>query len=142
MESHRRLLDEIEGAASLGSGDAVAILGSALDAAARADDEGQRALDRSALQILRDAPHRDRILERLDLETLAALSGRVAARTERTEAWDLLDLLRRPAVLRRIAHAGETAAWADRILALVDRSDLTMATLLQRRAAEYGAKVF
>ncbi|HEX4823906.1 MAG TPA: GNAT family N-acetyltransferase [Candidatus Polarisedimenticolaceae bacterium] len=142
METHRRLLDEIEGAASLSSGDAVALLGSALDAAARAEESDRDALDRSALQILRDAPHRDRILERLDLESLAALSGRVAARRDRTEAWDLLDLLRRPAVLRRIAQAGATAAWAERILALVDRSNLTMATLLRRRAAEYGAKVF
>jgi long-subunit acyl-CoA synthetase (AMP-forming)/GNAT superfamily N-acetyltransferase len=150
METHRRLLEEIEGAASRSSGDAVAILGSALHASARErDDADSAALDRGTLEILRDAPHRDRILEKLDLEALVALAERLTARLgddasdlgARERAWDLLDLLRRSAILRRIAAAGESEAWAARILALIDRSHLTMATLVLRRTAEYGAKV-
>ena len=76
-----------------------------------------------------------------DLETLAELAERVAKSPDREKAWDLLDVLRRPAVMRRIDAAGTVDAWADRIVALIDASHLTMATLLRRRAAEYGTKV-
>src|SRR6516165_9025812 len=58
----------------------------------------------------------------------------------RTPAWDLLDLLRRPVVLRRIDAAGTVPAWTERIVALVDRSHLTMGQLFRRRAEEYGGK--
>ena len=142
IDRHGRLLAEIEAARSRPSSDAVATLGAALDTAAREQDrEKAGSVDRAVLAVLRDAPHRDRILERLDLESLTELAVRIAKRPAREEAWDLLDLLRRPAVLRRIDAAGEVDAWADRIVTLIDASHLTMATLLHRRAAEYGAKV-
>jgi len=141
-DRHGHLLAEIEAARSRPSSDAVATLGAALDTAARDESKEQaESLDRAVLTVLKDAPHRDRILERLDLETLAELAARIAKRPAREAAWDLLDLLRRPAVLRRIDAAGEVDAWAGRILSLIDMSHLTMATLLHRRAEEYGAKV-
>ena len=48
--------------------------------------------------------------------------------------------MRRSEVLRRIDAAGEVDAWCARILDLIDRSDLTMATLLKRRSQEYGGR--
>jgi len=137
-----RLLAEIEAARSLPSADAVASLGSALASADReASPERAESLDLAVLAVLRDTGHRDRILERLDLSSLADLAARCLARPAREPSWDLLDLLRRPVVLRRIAAEGSVQAWADRVLALVEASHLTMATLLQRRAREYGGKV-
>ena len=137
-----RLIASVEAARSLPSSEAVAALGSALLAAGR-PDEGEPAeeLDRAVLAALRDTPHRDRILERLDLASLADLAERVTARPVREDAWDLLDLLRRPAVLRRIDAEGSVDPWADRITRLVDMSHLTIATLFRRRAQEYGGKV-
>jgi hypothetical protein len=60
--------------------------------------------------VLRDAPHRDRILERLDLDALADLGARIAKRP-RGAGVDLLDLLRRPAVLRRIDADASVDSW-------------------------------
>ena len=150
-DRHQKLLEEIDGAAARRSPEAAAVLGGALEAAGRELDAGRAAsIDRAVLEVLRDAPYRDRILERLDVESLAALGARLAARASagdapaaleyRVDAWDLLDLVRRPVVLRRIAAAGQTAEWAALTVDLIDRSDLTMATLFARRANEYGAK--
>lgn len=83
---------------------------------------------------------RDR-LDQLELDELAAMADEAAAGSSREACWDLLDALRRPAVLKRIDAAGQVDAWASRILALIDASQLTMPTLLRRRAEEYGAKV-
>jgi hypothetical protein len=139
---HGRLLAEIEAARAQTSAESSAILGAGLDAAAHAPKrEETDGLDAAVLEVLRDASHRDRILERLDLDALALLAERVAARSDREPAWDLLDLLRRPVILRRIDAANDVEAWAARILRLIDASHLTMATLLRRRAEEYGAKV-
>jgi long-chain acyl-CoA synthetase len=102
-------------------------------------------LDRLAAELTaaRSLPSkdRDRVLAGCDLDALAELAERRAANGDREAAWELLDDLRRPAVLRRIDAAGTVDAWAARILALVDASQLTMATLLARRAREYGGKV-
>lgn len=141
-DRHGRLLAGIETARSRPSSEAVATLGAALDTAAREPDgEKAESLDRAILSVLIDAPQRDRILEALDLESLAELAARIVKRPAREEAWDLLDLLRRPVVLRRIDAAGAVDAWADRIVKLIDASHLTMAILLRRRAEEYGAKI-
>jgi long-subunit acyl-CoA synthetase (AMP-forming)/N-acetylglutamate synthase-like GNAT family acetyltransferase len=150
-DRHARLLEDVDGAAARTSADAVAILGGALEAAGRDDDPDAAArLDHAVLEVLRDAPNRDRILERLDLEALHALGERLGARLpedgsigpirSREPAWDLLDLMRRPVVLRRIAAASAIAPWTRLVLDLLDRSHLTMATVFKRRAEEYGAK--
>ena len=83
---------------------------------------------------------RDR-LEQLPLDELAELVDQATAGSSRAACWDLLDTLRRPAVLRRIDAEGSVDVWAGRILGLIDASQLTMATLVRRRAEEYGAKV-
>jgi long-subunit acyl-CoA synthetase (AMP-forming) len=83
---------------------------------------------------------RDR-LEQLPLDELAELVDAATAGSSRAACWDLLDTLRRPAVLRRIDAEGSVDVWAGRILGLIDASQLTMATLLRRRAEEYGTKV-
>ena len=83
---------------------------------------------------------RDR-LDELGLDELARLADDAVAAGSRTACWELLDALRRPAALRRIDAAGQVDAWAERIVGLIDASQLTMATLLRRRAEEYGAKV-
>jgi long-subunit acyl-CoA synthetase (AMP-forming)/GNAT superfamily N-acetyltransferase len=139
---HARLFAEIDAARAKASPDAVAALGGALDAAGR-DESDERAdkIDRAVVGVLGAATHRDSILERLDLDALAGLAARVAKRPSRETGWDLLDLLRRPAVLRRIDAEGTVDAWAERILALIDASQLSMATMLRRRADEYGTKV-
>ena len=136
-----RLLDEIEAARSRPALEGAAALSGALAAARDAGAGPAETLDAAVLAVLRDAPHRDEILERLDLADLAMLAARCAARAAREPSWDLLDLLRRPAVLRRIDAAGDVDAWAERILGLIDASHLTMATLLARRAREYGGKI-
>jgi long-chain acyl-CoA synthetase len=139
---HGRLLAEIDAARSRPSTESVSTLGAALDTAAHTPvGENAEGLDRAVLAVLRDLPQGDRVLQLLDLEALALLAERLATRTDREAAWDLLDLLRRPVILRRIDAAGEVDAWASRILALIDMSHLTMTTLLRRRAEEYGAKV-
>ncbi len=79
-------------------------------------------------------------LERLELSAVAERVARVVASGSRDDAWVLLDDLRRPAILRRIAASDEVDAWACRILALIDSSHLTMATLFHRRAQDYGSK--
>jgi long-subunit acyl-CoA synthetase (AMP-forming) len=53
--------------------------------------------------------------------------------------WDVLDLARRPAILRRIA-ADDVAAWADRFLVAIDRSQLTVGHLFRHRARTYAAQ--
>jgi long-subunit acyl-CoA synthetase (AMP-forming) len=53
-------------------------------------------------------------------------------------AWDLLDLLRRSRLLCRMAQAGATSSWAQRILSLVDASHFTVGQLFAQRAAAYG----
>ena len=151
IEQHRRRIDDVEAAAARPPEDAVTVLGAALEAASREPDAGRALeLDRAVLRVLRDAAGRDGILERLDLGALETLAARVTGRlapagsgddtAAREAAWDLLDGLRRPSVLRRIDAARAVDVWTDRILALIDGAHLTMATMLRRRAAEYGAK--
>ena len=64
---------------------------------------------------------------------------RLRPSTLRTPAWDLLDVLRRPPVLRRIP-AEEIAVWARRILRLVEASHFTVGPLLPARASAYGSR--
>ena len=140
-DRHGRMLAEIDAARSRPSSESVATLGAALDAAARAESSEQaESVDLAVLRVLRDAPHRDRVLLWLDLDSLSLLAARLVKRQAREAAWDLLDLVRRPVILRRIDAAGEVDPWAARILELIDASHLTMAALLRRRAEEYGAK--
>jgi long-subunit acyl-CoA synthetase (AMP-forming)/GNAT superfamily N-acetyltransferase len=104
------------------------------------------ALDAASIATLREAERPERLLERLEPETFGRLLAREAERLgeapddeHRRRAWDLLDLARSPALLQRIAP-GERQTWADRLLALVDASHLTVGPLFRQRAERYGTK--
>ena len=106
-------------------------------------------IDEAVLGALRRAAEPDAILEHVELTALERLarrwSGRLAeagpmpSEALRRAAWDVLDLLRRSAVLRRIP-ADERESWAATILELVERSHLTVGPLLRMRAETYGSK--
>ncbi len=118
-----------------------------LASAHEAGDAHSGEVDRDAVEQLRQSSAAE-VLGALDLEVLEALAGRCLARLgdeppdlgRRREAWNLLDLLRRPAVAERIAAAGATEAWATRILRLVERSHFTVGELFAHRAAAYAGR--
>src|SRR5688572_25364547 len=107
------------------------------------------ALDGAELAQLLADPRKDVLLATLRLDAVAALADRLLAELPagdalpppeaRRAAWDLLDLLPRPAIQRRLA-ADDLPGWTSRILALVERSHYTMGPLFRRRAAEYGTR--
>jgi long-subunit acyl-CoA synthetase (AMP-forming) len=82
-------------------------------------------------------------------EPLERLAGLVEQATERLagepdaearrEAWELLDLVRLPAVLRRIPPP-EVEGWAERLLRLVEASHYTVGPLFRQRASQYGSR--
>jgi long-subunit acyl-CoA synthetase (AMP-forming)/GNAT superfamily N-acetyltransferase len=133
------LLESLSTAASRPADENLPLLASALASAGE--------LDAAAVAALGASPDGDSLLERLELGDLGLLADRLADRLDREEpspalrrtAWDLLDRLRRPVVLRRIAPA-ERAAWSDRFLRLVDGSGLTVGPLFRQRAEAYGSK--
>jgi long-subunit acyl-CoA synthetase (AMP-forming)/GNAT superfamily N-acetyltransferase len=130
------------------AGDVASLLAAASTAGISAGEAV--AADRTALAELAGTRDAEGLAGRLDLALLAALAERTAARARATgdgtspgareSCWTVLDLLRRPAVLRRIER-DQVGAWSDRLLALVDASDLTVGPLFQRRVAQYGGKV-
>ncbi|ANM29876.1 hypothetical protein ABI59_10255 [Acidobacteria bacterium Mor1] len=102
--------------------------------------------DRAIVAALRSGPDPDQVLGSLDLEALAGLADRFAEALgdaptleQRREAWDLLDQLRSPEILRRIP-AAEVPAWSDRLLRLIERSHLTVGPLFRHRVERYGSK--
>jgi long-chain acyl-CoA synthetase len=106
---------------------------------------------RAIVGAVRASPDINAILEETDLAVVAHLldwcvtqlresNAGLSQDSLRTFAWDVLDLARRPAVLRRIP--GESMAeWSERFLAAVDASDFTVGPLFRHRAATYGAKI-
>ena len=142
--------DLIEQLRPLPLADAVRQLEEALDAAAGSDAQASATLDATAVLLLGDRRDGDGLLARVGLDRIAAVADRQIARLrdaggrptieQRRRAWDLLDVLRRSRLLRRIAEAGATSAWADRILALIDASDYTFGQLFAQRAAVYGSR--
>ncbi len=133
--------------------DAAARVAAALDAAQRGRPAAadSLALDHAVIQQLRGSRHRDAILEALELERLAGLLARCVERLGdgdempdaalRELTWDALDLVRYPALLRRITEAGATELWAQRILSAVEASHFTVGPLFRHRAKTYAAKV-
>ncbi|MGD2135492.1 MAG: AMP-binding protein, partial [Gemmatimonadales bacterium] len=113
-----------------------------------ADDA--RSMDREAVQALQGSPDADAALRAVEVERLAALLDRAIARlgdAEGTDAehrrifvWDVLDIVRRSAVLDRIERDA-VPTWADRLLRAVETSHFTIGPLFRHRAATYGAKV-
>ena len=130
--------------------DALHQLEEALRAAAARGPDESAALDAAIVTLLGDRRGGERLLEHVDLGRLDALAGRALARLAaagdpppldlRQRAWDLLDVLRRSRLLGRIAETGATAAWAARLLALIDASHFTFGQLFAQRAAAYSGR--
>ncbi len=145
-----RLLAALNGRAPRGDPELASSIEAVLVHAARADTPPAdgRELDLAAIAALKSTASSAAVLGRLDLRCLAALLERSTRRlgptggdlAERRSAWDLLDLLRLPALLRRI-EPGEREAWAGRIFDLAETSELTVGPLFRRRAELYGSKV-
>jgi long-subunit acyl-CoA synthetase (AMP-forming)/GNAT superfamily N-acetyltransferase len=97
---------------------------------------------REFLRGLADPRTRDDLLGRIDLDALAALGARFAnGEGAREDAWEWLDAIRHPALLRRVAAEGRVGEWADLVLRVVDASAYTVGPLFRRRAESYGSKV-
>src|SRR6185503_6750532 len=102
-----------------------------------------------ALAALLADPGKDAVLARVDLDLLASYAEGLARElppgealpplSARHAAWDLLDLLRRPALQTRLV-ASDLPGWTGRVLDLVERSHYTVGPLFRRRTAEYGAR--
>ncbi len=114
------------------------------------DEPDSHDLDAGVVELILNHERRDAILERLDLESLAGILERLVERLAdgegerdglRESTWAALDLIRFPAVLRRIAADGATELWAQRILAAVEASHLTVGPLYRQRAKAYANKV-
>jgi long-subunit acyl-CoA synthetase (AMP-forming) len=146
-------LQDLSDLRKLPASDVVPRVEAALDEATRLGPTGAGSLelDREVVRLLETSSERDSILDRIDLERMAALLERCVERVEdsgeppdialRKGTWDALDLLRSPAVLRRISDAGATGLWAQRILSAVEASHFTVGPLFRQRAATYAEKV-
>ncbi|UCC71857.1 MAG: GNAT family N-acetyltransferase [Gemmatimonadota bacterium] len=133
--------------------DVVARIEAALDEVRKQDpaDEDSLQLDREIVELVRASRARDLILEQLDLERLAGLLERSVERLAsgeadpelglREAAWGVLDLVRHPAVLRRLSAGGATGPWAQRILSAVEASHLTVGPLFRQRVEAYTTGV-
>ncbi len=124
----------------------------ALTEAARLGATEQQSLerDRAVVEVLRNLPDRDSVLEQLDLNRLGGLVERCADRlaassqprgpSSRALTWDVLDFVRRPSVLRRI-ETDARQTWAERILRAVEASDFAVGPLFRQRVDAYGSQV-
>ncbi len=129
--------------------DGAEILGRGLKLAA-ADPEAASSLDPAIISGLVNHRKVDELLTLLDITDLAPLVERCRARLEtpgerpgpdlREQGWNLLDILRRSSLLRRLPRE-KTGFWADQILALVERSHFTVGPMFRQRVATYGSKV-
>jgi long-subunit acyl-CoA synthetase (AMP-forming)/GNAT superfamily N-acetyltransferase len=115
-----------------------------------ASDPGSLEVDREVVQLVRGASECDSVLAALDPESLAGVLERCVERlaeggeldaAAREVTWHALDLVRRPAFLRRVVAAGSTELWAQRILAAVEASHFTVGELFRQRVASYATKV-
>jgi long-chain acyl-CoA synthetase len=112
------------------------------------DDVHAAETDAEAIDLLDDRRVGDPVLDHLPLAALEKLTDRCVRRlcdqpgenSVRETAWQLLDVLRRSTLLVRIADAGVTEDWAQRILTLVEGSDFTFGHLFAQRAANYGER--
>ncbi len=104
--------------------------------------------DSEIVDLLADRRDGDPLLDHLPLECLEILTQRCLDRGKeqgddpavRRISWQLLDVLRRSAVLQRITGEGTTDDWAHRILALIEASNFTFGHLFVQRAAGYGER--
>ncbi len=106
--------------------------------------ELDRDIVEAILQIRNPAP----LLGQVDPQAVLRLIRRVGERLAGSEpdlsrrrfAWDVLDLVRRPAIATRIVEE-ERPHWAAAILTVVERSHFAVGPLFRHRAASYGSKI-
>jgi long-subunit acyl-CoA synthetase (AMP-forming)/N-acetylglutamate synthase-like GNAT family acetyltransferase len=151
VQSTAALLERLGQPGRRGADEAWPDVANALErAVCAAPAEEASRLDQAAIRALAASPGASGLLGRVSLDGLAGLADRCERRltadgsgsdpAPRRTARELLDLLRRPAVLRRIGP-DETDAWAARMLRLIEASHLTVGPLLRQRAELYGSKV-
>jgi long-subunit acyl-CoA synthetase (AMP-forming)/GNAT superfamily N-acetyltransferase len=129
--------------------DLVSEINAALGAAARESADRSLVSDRGAVATLQASDRVDGLLEHTELELLRMLVQRCVTRLEQADsearsalrrfAWVVLDLVRRPAVVRRVDRAA-IGEWAGLFLRAIEVSHLTVGPLLRQRAARYGEK--
>ena len=125
----------LAGLATLPTDEAVNRLAASLDGAG-----GDAGPDIAVVCALREAIDPDPWLEGLPVESLGALFDRALERNDAAPITDLLDLFRRPAVLRKIDPA-DRDAWGERFLAGIEATGLTVGPLFRQRAEKYGSRV-
>jgi len=118
-------------------------------AKADADPPDVVELDRAAVGMLQGSPNTGEALAQIDVESVGRLLDRAVARLgaedgrgatdTRTFVWDVLDLVRRKAVLMRIPRES-VEQWARRMLHAIETSHFTVGPLFRHRAATYGSK--
>jgi long-subunit acyl-CoA synthetase (AMP-forming)/GNAT superfamily N-acetyltransferase len=143
---------DLKGLSSLSLDQALVRIRDVLDEVSRPGigDDGVTELDAALVEAVSASRYREALLERMSLDQLAGLLERCVGRCEsagqlpafqpRALTWRVLDLVRHPAVLRRINDGGHVADWADRILSAVEVSHLTVGPLFWQRAASYASK--
>ncbi len=145
-----RMAQALAGLSTLAPEDAVTRLSHALEHAADPRTPGTEAerLDRAVVRALASSIEPEPWLVSLTLDELATLFDRSVDRLHRNPdavtlqraVMDLLDLLRRPAFLKRI-DAVDRNAWADRFLAGIEAAALTVGPLFRQRADKLGSRV-
>ena len=146
-------VQELKDLGKLPADQLAARIASALEEAGRrgwADSESQQ-LDTEVIRLIAGSRAGDSLLAELDLELLAGLlercverlasGGETPAAEARQLTWEALDLIRRPAALRRIGAEQAVGLWEKRILSAVEASHLTVGPLFWQRASTYASKV-
>ena len=139
----------LKGAATRAPNEVAASLTRVLERAGAASSEPEaREADTAAVRALGEAIRLDAVLEGIEPAGLAELLGRATSRLRagaddreaRDLVWAVLDVVRRPSVLRRL-EASEIEPWARLILDAVEASQYTVGALFRQRVQLYGSKV-
>jgi hypothetical protein len=150
-EDRDPVVAELDGLSSLNGAEAAALAERVVDEAAQPSAGADRSaqLDAAVVRALCETVSPEAILEQIDPARLGSMLERCTARLRqadsepdpeaRRQLWDLLDLLRRPALLRRIDKS-EVEGWATRFLTAIETSHLTVGALFRQRAEYYGSK--
>jgi long-subunit acyl-CoA synthetase (AMP-forming)/GNAT superfamily N-acetyltransferase len=102
--------------------------------------------DAVAIEILADRRVGDPILVHIPLPALETVALRCLSRLKEENdgafqsTWQLLDVLRRSVLLRRIVAADAVDQWSQTILQLVESSHFTFGALFEQRARGYGER--
>lgn len=126
--------------------EAADLLENALAEAAGQGEPVSEATDVSAAQGLNAVQVGDSLLDHVPLSVIEGLVERCRERLGRPEpsielnrhGWELLDVLRRSRLLRRIHDSGTVDEWAERIDGLIEDSQFTFGRLFAQRASLYG----